>query len=153
GRKLLYYRNQGGVWVMNADGSGKRNLTSNTGFNAPGSWSPDGRKIVFTSNRDGNNELYVMNADGSGQRNLLPSPSSEDWAASWSPDGRTILFATDRDGNWELYAVNADGSEPHNLTHNPGYDGGIPGAQGNALWSPDGRTILFMSTRDTRDRG
>ena len=74
GRKLLYYRNQGGVWVMNADGSGKRNLTPNNGFNAPGSWSPNGRQVVFTTDRDGNNEVYVMNADGSKQRSLSAEP-------------------------------------------------------------------------------
>ena len=55
---------------MNADGSGKRNLTPNNGFNAPGSWSPNGRQIVFTTDRDGNNEVYVMNADGGRQRSL-----------------------------------------------------------------------------------
>ena len=64
---------------MNANGTGKRNLTPNSGFNAPGSWSPDGRRIVFTSNRDGNNEIYVMNADGGRQRNLSPSPSSQEF--------------------------------------------------------------------------
>jgi Tol biopolymer transport system component len=148
GRKLLYYQNQGGVWLMNADGSGKRDLTPNGG-GSPGGWSPDGKKIVFDTGRDGNNEIYVMNSDGSAQRNLSPSPSSDERAAGWSPDGRTILFATDRDGNWEIYAMNADGSNARNLTRNPGNDGGIGGVRA-ALWSPDGRRIAFASTRDTR---
>jgi Tol biopolymer transport system component len=148
GRKILYYRNQGGVWVMNADGSGKRNLTPNRGWNSPGGWSPDGRKIVFSSNRDGNNELYVMNADGSGQRNLLPSPSSQEYAGGWSRDGKTILFVTDRDGNNEIYAMNADGTDPRNLTRHPLNDG----RDGGFAWSPDGRTIVFATNRD-RVRG
>jgi TolB protein len=147
GRRMLYYRNQGGVWVMNADGSGKRNLTPNAGFNAPGGWSSDGRKIVFTSHRDGNNEVYVMDADGSRQHNLLPSPSSQEFANGWSRNGR-ILFLTDRDGNWELYSVDANGSDPRNLTRDPGNDGRDLGA---AMWSPDGSKIAFTSTRDTRD--
>jgi Tol biopolymer transport system component len=151
GRKLLYYRNQGGVWVMNADGSGKRNLTPNDGFNAPGSWSPDGSQILFTSNRDGNHELYVMNADGSGQRILATNPSSQEWAGGWSPDGRTIFFSTDRDGNWEIYAMDADGSNARNLTRSPRNDAGLPGLASMSL-SPDGRRIVFASTRDTRDQ-
>lgn len=152
GRKLLYYtqdRRIGNpeVFVMNADGSGKRNLSHNRAWDSPGGWSPDGRRIVFTTNRDGNNELYVMDADGSGQRILSPSPSSEEYAGGWLPDGRTILFTTDRDGNWELYAVNADGSNPRNLTRSPGDDG----HNGGFAASPDGRRIVFASTRDTRD--
>lgn len=148
GRRILYYRNRGGVWVMTADGRDKRNLTPNSGFNSPGGWSPDGRRIVFTSNRDGNNEVYVMNANGSGQRNLLPSPSSDEYAAGWSPDGRTILFLTDRDGNWEIYAMDADGRNPRNLTRNPAIDG----RGGGVLWSHDGRSIFFSSARDTHDQ-
>jgi Tol biopolymer transport system component len=148
GRKLLYYRNQSGVWVMNANGSGKRNLTAgDPGFNAPGGWAPDGRRILFTSNRDGNDEVYVMNADGSGQRNLVAAPSSEEFAGLWSPNGRTILFTSDRDGNWEIYAADADGRNSRNVTRSPGIDG-----RNGYLWSPDSRRIVFASTRDTRDQ-
>ena len=55
---------------MNADGSGKRNLMRNPAKDVRPSWSPDGRKIAFVSDRDGRLEAHVMNADGSGQRSL-----------------------------------------------------------------------------------
>ena len=62
------------VYVMNPDGSGKRNLTRNPGNDGPqgwgANWSPDGQKITFVSDRDGTYEVYVMNADGSGQRRV-----------------------------------------------------------------------------------
>jgi TolB protein len=60
------------VYVMNADGSGQRNLTRHAGADDFAAWSPDGRKIVFASDRDGTWEIYVMNADGSDQRRLTP---------------------------------------------------------------------------------
>ena len=79
--------------VANADGSGLRTLTRIAGVNgARVSWSPDGRKIVFVSDRDGNLEIYVMNADGSGQRNLTRHPG-HDSDPAWAP-GRKIAFAT-----------------------------------------------------------
>ena len=153
GRRMLFYSQRSGadVWVMNADGTRQRNLTRNPAADGGGSWSPDGRRIVFDTDRDGNGEIYAMNADGSGQRHLASSPSTNESRPGWSPDGRSIAFVTDRDGNAEIYAMNADGSNPRNLTRSPGNDGGISGAGGWFVWSPEGRYIAFPSTRDTRD--
>jgi Tol biopolymer transport system component len=138
GRKLAFVRaggrGRGGpaalyLYVMNADGSGPRRLTrmAQVNYSLP-SWSPDGRKIVFVSERDGNFEVYVMNADGSGQRNLTRHPG-HDSDPAWSPDGRKIAFTTKRDGNFEVYVMNADGSGQQNLTRNPAPDR-------SPVWSP-----------------
>lgn len=103
------------------------------------SWSPDGTKIVFYSERDGNSEIYVMGADGSNPTRLTYTAASEGYP-NFSPDGKKISFDTDRDGNFEIYVMNADGSNPTRLTHNTARDV-------SASWSPDGKKIAFMSDR------
>jgi Tol biopolymer transport system component len=127
------------IYIMNADGSGARNLTNNPADDWDPAWSPDGNQITFHSMRDGNGEIYVMNADGSNPRNLTNNPAG-DYHPIWSPDGRQILFYSDRSGDGEVWVMNADGSNPRNLTNSPGSDGG-------AAWSPDGRQIVFSSDR------
>ena len=72
------------IYVMNADGSGLKNLTNNPAPDYDACWSPDGQRIVFVSDRDGNGEVYVMNADGSGQKNLTNNPAF-DGLPSWQP--------------------------------------------------------------------
>ena len=79
------------------------------------SWSPDGRRIAFVSDRDGNDEVYVINVDGSGLRNLTRNPA-RDGHPAWSSDGRTIGFVSNRGGNRDIYVMNADGSGQRNLT-------------------------------------
>jgi Tol biopolymer transport system component len=84
------------------DGSGQTNLSNNNaGRDYDPAWSPKGSKIVFTSDRDGNNEIYVMNVDGSGQTNLTNTPAfvdPQDYGSVWSPDGTKIAFNSNRDG-------------------------------------------------------
>ncbi len=103
-------------------------------------WSPDGSRIAFTSDRDGDAEVFVMNADGTHQAQLT---ENDEWdgAAAWSPDGSRIAFKSDRDGNDEVYVMNADGAGQTRLTVNPGTDSA-------PAWSPDGTRIAFESDRD-----
>ena len=81
------------IWSMRPDGSDRRRLTeAPTESHLHPRWSPDGRRIVFTNNRNGDEELYVMNADGSGMKAITDN-GLNDWDPGWSPDGRKLVFA------------------------------------------------------------
>jgi len=103
-------------------------------------WSPDGRRIAFTSFRHGRGEIYVMNADGRQQRRLTRNTSHDDHAA-WSPDGQRIAFMSTRAGNAEIYVMNSNGTAPTRLTNDPRNDY-LP------AWSPDGTRIAWRADRD-----
>jgi TolB protein len=108
------------VWIMNADGREQRKLTqekeTSAGRYARVAWSPDGRKLVFTNERDGNRDVYVINPDGGQLRRLTDNPEY-DGDAAWSPDGGKIAFVSDRDGDSEVYVMDGDGSGQRKLTH------------------------------------
>jgi hypothetical protein len=97
-------------------------------------------QIVFSSNRDGNFEIYGMRTDGTGVVRLTNNGAS-DLDPALSPDKTRIIFASNRDGNFEIYVMNANGTGVTRLTNNSAVDG-------FAAWSPTGAKIVFTSTRD-----
>jgi WD40 repeat protein len=126
------------IYLINADGSNLRQLTDNQFIDAGPSWSPDGKNIVFFSNRDGDPnytmkkafsaksdgafQLYSMAADGQNVQRLT-NTTANDMQPDWSPDGKQIAFSSNRDGNYEIYVMNADGSGATRLTESPTQDG------------------------------
>ena len=115
------------IYVMNADGSNARRLTvtAEDVTNANLTWAPDGAKIAFATNRDGNFDIYVMNADGGNQTNLTDRVAF-DGSPAFSPDGTRIAFASDRaqHDNLDIYPMTADGSQVTRVTSHRANDDG-----------------------------
>lgn len=176
GTKIVFSSERDGngeIYVMNIDGTSPVRLTTNTSADRYPTWSPDGLKISFGSNRDGQYEIYTMNADGSSQTRLTTTGSN--WASSWrggyiyyehdetirrmtdtgtsdteiisdgrnpslSSDGTKMVFERLTAGATEVYVADANGSNVVRLTDSAGEDG-------EATWSPNGTTIVFMTCR------
>jgi Tol biopolymer transport system component len=152
--------NTGEIYLLNLDGSGEQRLTNSPGADWFGTLSPDGKKIVFDSNRNrGEGEpvntsgLFLMNADGSDQTFLIRGGSP-----TWSPDGKSIAFQASASGTGrpininpgaatedsDIFVVNVDdlleyGIPPRNLTNDP------LNVDEDPDWSPDGQTIAYTS--------
>ena len=127
------------IFESNPDGSGLTRLTDATGYDAEGAYSPDGRQIVFTSQRDNDLEIYVMDADGGNPRRLT-SAAGYDGGPFFSPDGTQVLYRADHrnDGkqNLQLRIMNADGSGDRAITDNPIFNW-CP------YWHPLGKWMIF----------
>jgi len=118
------------IQIMRADGTGLSKIADwefrgeamDPGLFPAPQWSPDGRRMLFTSySPAGDSDIYVVGRDGSGLANLTNSPGT-DTDPVWSSDGRLIAFVSSRDGNREIYVMGADGSDPINVSNSPQID-------------------------------
>lgn len=153
------------IYTVNRDGRDLKRLTFNNVYTAESVLSPDGKRIVFTSLKDGDLEIYTMNVDGSNVRRLTNTPGY-DGGAWWSPDGKEIVYRSNhpkegpelqqyrdylrqglvRPGKVELFVMNADGSNQRQITN-------LGGANFGPSWTPDGKRIIFSSNYKTPRSG
>lgn len=139
--RMAFVANKGGrdeIYLVNADGSNPLLLTKvpandgDTGL----TWSPDGRRIAFTSDRSGRHlwHIWVMNADGTHAQRLTSSHG--DFAPAWSPDGKHIAFLSDREGKYGVYTMDSNGDNQHLLAR-------VSNGMLSLSWSPDSKNIAF----------
>ena len=147
------------IYTANLDGSNPQQLTKTPGYDAEATISRDGKKIVFTSMRNGDLDIYTMDADGSNVQQLTHE-LGYDGGPFWSFDGKKIVYRAEhpttpeqiadykallakgliRPGNLEIWVMDADGNHKHQVTHN--------GAANFApFWHPDGKRIIFASNQ------
>jgi Tol biopolymer transport system component len=147
GRRLVYSK---GRWLSNvwrvpilasrrATWANAEQMTSEQAFIEAVEVSPDGRRLLFASDRMGNQDLWTMPVGGSQATRLTDDPAP-DWSPTWSPDGREIAFHSNRSGDREIWVMPAAGGPARRLTNSPGLDAG-------PAWSPDGKEITFRSER------
>lgn len=122
------------ICIMNADGTGRKQLTNFPATAFYPSLSPDGQTVYFASNQSGTFEIYSIDINGNGLERLTNGIGSL-YAPELSPDGERIIFTNNGNGLW---IMNPDGSNPHAITSKDDID---------PTWSPDGSMIAFASTR------
>jgi TolB protein len=124
------------IYVMNEDGSHIIRLTNDLADDTNPAWSPDGKRITFSSWRSGNWQIYVMNADGSQITKLTVGPDTHH-SATWSPDGTKIMMTSENiDGPVSICLMNTDGANVKCFSNERAR---------HPVWSPDGKHIAFNS--------
>lgn len=131
------------LFTADRDGSHLQRLTDTPGYDAEGSYSADGKQIVFCSNRSGpeNLELYIMDADGKNVRQLTHAPGCYNGGPFFSPDGKRVIFRSDRKkkDHLQLYVINADGTGERALTDDLNWVHWAP------YWHKDGKHIIYTA--------
>jgi len=127
------------IRTITFDGSAQRQVTNYHTLTLAPRWSPDGKRISFTSYRDGNPDFYIASLKGGTGKKVSSYPGLN-LSGAWSPDGRKILLTLSKDGNQEIYAMDSTSGYLQRLTYEYAIDV-------SPVWSPDGKKIAFVSNR------
>ena len=129
------------IFSASPDGGNLKRLTDTPGYDAEGSYSADGSRIVFTSFRDGDAEIYIMDADGKNPRRITHA-KGYDGGPFFSPDGKRIIYRSDRKGNdlLQVYVNNTEGTAERALTQNEFVNWG-------PYWHPDGSHVIYATSK------
>ncbi len=128
------------ILVMDYDGAGLKQITSNGTINVSPAWSPDGKHLAFISYRQGNPHLYIYNGEDGSLLDSTPEGSELCVAPDWSPDGRSIAFSSSNQGDSDIYILDVARKGSRRITFSRGSDT-------SPAWSPSGREIAFTSDR------
>jgi Tol biopolymer transport system component len=127
------------LFMINADGTGLTQLTNVPGADFEPAWSPDGKRIAFTSIRDGNNQIYLFDVDSQSVIRLTaPDVNIENSQPAWSPDGKQIAYMAKRVGTYQIWVMSDTGQDSVQLVRS-----------GQSLWdyapawSANGEGIVF----------
>jgi TolB protein len=123
------------IWMMNADGSGAREIPTSLELNASPALSPDAGLIAFSGSAKGNPDIYVVGTSGSGLKRLTMTHALEA-SPDWSPTGRQILYTSDQSGTPQIWVMDAEGTGPRRVTYAGNWND-------EGAWSPDGSKIAF----------
>ncbi|MEN6546989.1 MAG: hypothetical protein ABFE07_13215, partial [Armatimonadia bacterium] len=146
--RIAFVRDSGGgnedIYVIDADGTNLKRLTTDPAVDWHPSWAPDGRRLAFSSKRDGRSSIYIMADDGTGVARLTSGQGS-DYEPAWSPDGNTIVFrraiGDDEEADNDLWCISSDGTGLRQLTSGHWCDV-------DPAWSHDGARIIFARAYD-----
>lgn len=144
GRSITYGQNdvRSELMLHPLDGGEARVLVDLEGYNLPsGDLSPDGRTLLYSSDRSGNLDLWSVATAGGEPVPFAASPMADD-VPRYSPDGSRVLFRSARSGAADLWVVPAAGGEARQVTNDPA-------TEGSFAWSPDGRSVAYSSNRGT----
>jgi Tol biopolymer transport system component len=139
---VIAFEAKTGLYTVDADGGEPRLIPGSKPGDGDPRWSPDGTKLAFDRELDGNRDVYIMNIDGSGQRRLTFSLASDAWP-QWAPHGRSLAFLSERDGSRSVYAINVQTGAARRVARY----GQFP------TWTPDGLIIFTgLLARDEAGR-
>jgi len=135
------------IYTLDPSSGATDQITESAGFDGNPAWSPDRRRIIFSSKRDGQSEmdLYVMDARGESVRRLTDTPAASEYSAKYSPDGRTIAYARKRGSDWSVWSMAANGGDARQLA------GPYAFAEFPA-WTPDGRDLYYSAIEEDLPR-